>query len=228
VLLFQDLAVVVLLMLIPLLAPDPSGNSGGMAKIATVSDDEQQHTGASRAGSSGLVRTRGSLVSVSRAQRAAWHVLRLVCVGQRCQWRPGDCGCRAVLVSLLLVAHEQAQTSTASPACFTGRAVHRPAGVALAACATRHHARSNASLSAPACPAACLSSTPQALGIAAVKAVLAIVAITVGGRLVIRPLYRKISNLANAEIFSATTLLMVLGTSFMTQLAGVRVAGWCA
>lgn len=37
VLLFQDLAVVVLLMLIPLLAPDPSGNSGGMAKIATVS-----------------------------------------------------------------------------------------------------------------------------------------------------------------------------------------------
>jgi hypothetical protein len=38
VLLFQDLAVVVLLMLIPLLAPDPSGaSSGGMAKIATVS-----------------------------------------------------------------------------------------------------------------------------------------------------------------------------------------------
>ncbi len=35
VLLFQDLAVVVLLMLIPLLAPDPSGaSSGGMAKIA--------------------------------------------------------------------------------------------------------------------------------------------------------------------------------------------------
>lgn len=38
VLLFQDLAVVVLLMLIPLLAPDPSGaNSGGMSAIATVS-----------------------------------------------------------------------------------------------------------------------------------------------------------------------------------------------
>jgi Kef-type K+ transport system membrane component KefB len=38
VLLFQDLAVVVLLMLIPLLAPDPSGASTGMAKIAKVSD----------------------------------------------------------------------------------------------------------------------------------------------------------------------------------------------
>jgi Kef-type K+ transport system membrane component KefB len=36
VLLFQDLAVVVLLMLIPLLAPDPTGASGGIAKIAQV------------------------------------------------------------------------------------------------------------------------------------------------------------------------------------------------
>lgn len=99
VLLFQDLAVVVLLMLIPLLAPDPSGaSSGGMAKIAT------------------------------------------------------------------------------------------------------------------------------ALGIAAVKAVVAIVGITVGGRMFIRPLYKKISNLANAEIFAATTLLVVLGTSFMTQLAGLSLA----
>lgn len=54
------------------------------------------------------------------------------------------------------------------------------------------------------------------------KAVVAIVGITAGGRLLIRPLYRKISNLHNAEIFSATTLLVVLGTSFMTQLAGAQ------
>jgi hypothetical protein len=60
----------------------------------------------------------------------------------------------------------------------------------------------------------------QALGIAAVKAVVCIVGITAGGRLLIRPLYKKISALANAEIFAATTLLVVLGTSFMTQLAG--------
>jgi hypothetical protein len=60
----------------------------------------------------------------------------------------------------------------------------------------------------------------QALGIAAVKAVLCIVGITAGGRMFIRPLYKKISQLANAEIFAATTLLVVLGTSFMTQLAG--------
>eukprot|EP00882_Tetradesmus_deserticola_P011321 GHRQ01011972.1.p1 GENE.GHRQ01011972.1~~GHRQ01011972.1.p1 ORF type:complete len:451 (+),score=278.84 GHRQ01011972.1:1091-2443(+) len=64
----------------------------------------------------------------------------------------------------------------------------------------------------------------KALGIAAVKAVVCIVGITAGGRLLIRPLYKKISNLANAEIFAATTLLVVLGTSFMTQLAGLSLA----
>jgi hypothetical protein len=68
---------------------------------------------------------------------------------------------------------------------------------------------------------------PQALGLAAIKAVAAIVGITVAGRALIRPLYKKISNLANAEIFAATTLLVVLGTSFMTQLAGARVRGGC-
>lgn len=60
----------------------------------------------------------------------------------------------------------------------------------------------------------------QALGLAAVKAVVAIVGITAGGRMFIRPLYKKISNMQNSEIFAATTLLVVLGTSFMTQLAG--------
>jgi hypothetical protein len=60
----------------------------------------------------------------------------------------------------------------------------------------------------------------QALGLAAVKAVACIVGIIAGGRIFIRPLYKKISNLENAEIFAATTLLVVLGTSLMTQLAG--------
>ena len=60
-----------------------------------------------------------------------------------------------------------------------------------------------------------------ALGIAAVKAVLCIVGIIAGGRIFVRPLYKKISDLANAEIFAATTLLVVLGTSLMTQLAGM-------
>jgi monovalent cation:proton antiporter-2 (CPA2) family protein len=64
----------------------------------------------------------------------------------------------------------------------------------------------------------------QALGIAAVKACVCIVGIIAGGRIFIRPLYKKISNLANAEIFAATTLLVVLGTSMATQLAGLSLA----
>ncbi|KIY91498.1 hypothetical protein MNEG_16466 [Monoraphidium neglectum] len=64
----------------------------------------------------------------------------------------------------------------------------------------------------------------QALGIAAVKAVVCILGIIAGGRIFIRPLYKKISNLANAEIFAATTLLVVLGTSMATQLAGLSLA----
>ena len=64
----------------------------------------------------------------------------------------------------------------------------------------------------------------SALGLAAMKAVICIGAITAGGRLFIRPLYKKISQLANAEIFAATTLLVVLGTSLMTQLAGLSLA----
>ena len=64
----------------------------------------------------------------------------------------------------------------------------------------------------------------SALGLAGMKAVLCIGAITLGGRLFIRPLYKKISGLANAEIFAATTLLVVLGTSLMTQLAGLSLA----
>ncbi|GFR41614.1 hypothetical protein Agub_g2339 [Astrephomene gubernaculifera] len=63
-----------------------------------------------------------------------------------------------------------------------------------------------------------------ALGLAAVKAVVAIVGIIAGGRHLVRPLYKKISEFANAEIFAATTLLMVLGTSFLTQLAGLSLA----
>ena len=39
----QDLAVVVLLMLIPLLAPSPDGSSGGFARIAQVRVRDRRH-----------------------------------------------------------------------------------------------------------------------------------------------------------------------------------------
>jgi Kef-type K+ transport system membrane component KefB len=69
-----------------------------------------------------------------------------------------------------------------------------------------------------------LSKIAKALGLAAVKAVVAIVTIIAGGRVLLRPLYRRIAALENTEIFAATTLLVVLGTSVMTQIAGLSLA----
>lgn len=56
------------------------------------------------------------------------------------------------------------------------------------------------------------------------KAVVCIAGITAGGRLVVRPLYRRISALNNSDVFAATTLLVVLGTSVLTQAAGLSLA----
>lgn len=72
-------------------------------------------------------------------------------------------------------------------------------------------------------PAAVARGT-QALGLAAVKAVVCITGIIAGGRVVLRPIYRRISDLNNAEIFAACTLLVVLGTSVLTQAAGLSLA----
>ncbi|XP_026401286.1 K(+) efflux antiporter 2, chloroplastic-like [Papaver somniferum] len=64
----------------------------------------------------------------------------------------------------------------------------------------------------------------EALGVAAVKAVVAITAIIAGGRLLLRPIYRQIAENQNAEIFSANTLLVILGTSLLTARAGLSMA----
>jgi len=64
----------------------------------------------------------------------------------------------------------------------------------------------------------------RALGLAAAKAVAAIVAIIAGGRVLLRPIYRRVADLGNADVFAATTLLVVLGTSVLTQIAGLSLA----
>jgi len=64
----------------------------------------------------------------------------------------------------------------------------------------------------------------SAVGAAAVKAVVCIVAIIAGGRLFVRPLYRAIAGTGNSEIFAATTLLMCLGTAELTQMFGLSLA----
>ena len=69
-----------------------------------------------------------------------------------------------------------------------------------------------------------LGKIAKALGVAALKAVVAIVTIIAGGRTLLRPFYRRIAAMENNEIFAATTLLVVLGTSVMTQIAGLSLA----
>ncbi|KAE8727522.1 K(+) efflux antiporter 1 [Hibiscus syriacus] len=64
----------------------------------------------------------------------------------------------------------------------------------------------------------------EALGLAAVKAAVAITAIIAGGRLLLRPIYKQIAENKNAEIFSANTLLVILGTSLLTARAGLSMA----
>jgi Kef-type K+ transport system membrane component KefB len=63
----------------------------------------------------------------------------------------------------------------------------------------------------------------QALTFAAMKAVVCITAIMFGGRLVVKPLFKKIAALGNPELFAATTLLVCLGTSVLTQVAGLSM-----
>ncbi len=69
-----------------------------------------------------------------------------------------------------------------------------------------------------------LGQIAQALGMAAVKAVVCIAVIISAGRALLRPLFRQIAAFANAEIFAATTLLTCIGTSLLTQVAGLSMA----
>ncbi|MCO5583419.1 hypothetical protein L7F22_037330 [Adiantum nelumboides] len=64
----------------------------------------------------------------------------------------------------------------------------------------------------------------EALGVAAVKGVVAIAAIIAGGRLLLRPIYKRMAENHNAEIFAANTLFVVLGTSVLTARAGLSMA----
>jgi len=63
-----------------------------------------------------------------------------------------------------------------------------------------------------------------ALGLAGLKAVAAVGAILLVGRLLLRPLFRAVALAHNAELFTATVLLVVLATGLVTQLAGLSMA----
>jgi CPA2 family monovalent cation:H+ antiporter-2 len=62
------------------------------------------------------------------------------------------------------------------------------------------------------------------LALALAKAAGAIAAILALGRLVLRPIYRRIAGLRNRDLFVALTLLAVIGTAQLTALAGLSMA----
>jgi CPA2 family monovalent cation:H+ antiporter-2 len=64
----------------------------------------------------------------------------------------------------------------------------------------------------------------EALGIAGVKALAVLVGILLLGRLVVRPVYRIVAATQNAELFFATSLLLVLGTGYATAMANMSMA----
>jgi glutathione-regulated potassium-efflux system protein KefB len=58
----------------------------------------------------------------------------------------------------------------------------------------------------------------------ALKIVAVIAGVIVGGRLLLRPIFRIVAGLQIAEVFTATALLVVLGTAWLMQLAGMQMS----
>jgi len=64
----------------------------------------------------------------------------------------------------------------------------------------------------------------QAIGFAAVQAVIVVGVVVLAGRFVLRPLIDRIAATRNAELFVAAILLIVLGIGFATSIAGLSMA----
>ncbi len=62
-----------------------------------------------------------------------------------------------------------------------------------------------------------------AIAFATGKAILALVLIMVGGRLILQPIYRTVARDHGSEVFIALTLLVVLGTGWATAQAGLSL-----
>jgi len=75
-------------------------------------------------------------------------------------------------------------------------------------------------------PLLAIQDTPlvTALGETALKAVVALTLIIIFGRLILRPLFRYIARLDVSELFVATTLVVVLGISWLAEENGLSMA----
>jgi glutathione-regulated potassium-efflux system protein KefB len=61
-------------------------------------------------------------------------------------------------------------------------------------------------------------------GLAALKIIGVIAAVAVGGRYLLRPVFRSVASIKIPEVFTATALLVVLGTAWLMQLAGMQMS----
>ena len=61
-------------------------------------------------------------------------------------------------------------------------------------------------------------------GLAALKIIGVIAAVIVGGRYLLRPVFRIVASTQIAEVFTATALLVVLGTAWLMQLSGIQMS----
>jgi glutathione-regulated potassium-efflux system protein KefB len=68
------------------------------------------------------------------------------------------------------------------------------------------------------------SATSTSEGFAALKIIGVIGAVIVGGRYLLRPVLRIVAGTQIAEVFTATALLVVLGTAWLMQLAGIQMS----
>ena len=66
------------------------------------------------------------------------------------------------------------------------------------------------------------STTPDYLVV--LRVVLTIAIVVIGGRLVMRPLFRIAARTQMPEVFTASTLLVVLGTAWFVQLGGISMS----
>jgi glutathione-regulated potassium-efflux system protein KefB len=68
------------------------------------------------------------------------------------------------------------------------------------------------------------AATPADQALAALKIIGVIAAVAVGGRYLLRPVFRIVASTKIAEVFTATALLVVLGTAWLMQTAHIQMS----
>ena len=66
--------------------------------------------------------------------------------------------------------------------------------------------------------------TPGAEALAAVRVIATIAIVIVGGRYLLRPMFRAAARAGAPEVFTATALLVVMGTAWFVELAGISMS----